>query len=88
MTYEEFEEFVKQDCFYETIYEDTEGRTILVICMLDAFTLANKIASKAVNECIKICEEHEDYGNLEDGSITDNMHSHLIKKMNRNGKRI
>ena len=44
MTYEEFLEFVPSKCMYETIYDDSEGRTILVISMLDAYGMVNKAA--------------------------------------------
>ena len=37
MTYEDFLDFVRAKCMYETIYDDSEGRTILVIRMLDAY---------------------------------------------------
>jgi hypothetical protein len=37
MTYEEFLDFVHAKCMYETIYDDSDGRTILVIRMLDAY---------------------------------------------------
>ena len=42
MTYEEFLKFVPAKCMYETIYEDTEGRPILVISMLAAYGMVNK----------------------------------------------
>jgi hypothetical protein len=42
MTYEEFLKFVPSKCMYETIYDDGEGRTILVIKLLDAFSMVNK----------------------------------------------
>ena len=42
MTYEEFLKFVPAKCIYETLYEDTEGRPILVISMLDAYGMVNK----------------------------------------------
>jgi len=42
MTYEEFLNFVPAKCMYETIYEDSEGREILVIKMLDAYGMVNK----------------------------------------------
>jgi hypothetical protein len=42
MTYEEFINFVKSECTYETIYEDSEGRLILVIELLDAYVMVNK----------------------------------------------
>jgi hypothetical protein len=37
MTYEEFLDFVRAKCMYETIYDDSDGRAILVIRMLDAY---------------------------------------------------
>ena len=42
MTYEEFVNFVHSDCEYETIYNDSEGRPILVIRLLDAYGMVNK----------------------------------------------
>jgi len=42
MTYEEFLEFVQSKCMYETIYDDSDGRPILVIRMLDAYGMVNK----------------------------------------------
>ena len=42
MTYEEFLNFVPSKCMYETIYDDSDGRTILVIKLLDAFNMVNK----------------------------------------------
>jgi hypothetical protein len=43
MTYEEFLKFVPAKCIYETLYEDTEGRPILVISMLDAYDMVDKV---------------------------------------------
>lgn len=42
MTYEEFLKFVPAKCMYETIYDDSDGRPILVIRMLDAYGMVNK----------------------------------------------
>jgi hypothetical protein len=42
MKYEDFEKFVREKCVYETIYEDSEGRQILVVQMLDAYGMVNK----------------------------------------------
>ena len=42
MTYEEFLNFVPTKCMYETIYEDSDGRDILVIRLLDAYGMVNK----------------------------------------------
>ena len=48
MTYEEFLNFVPSKCMYETIYDDSDGRTILVIKLLDAFSMVNKAQRKWV----------------------------------------
>ena len=42
MTYEEFLDFVPTKCMYETIYDDSEGRTILVITLLNAYGMVNR----------------------------------------------
>ena len=42
MTYEEFLKFVRSKCTYETIYDDSDGNTILIIKLLDAFSMVNK----------------------------------------------
>lgn len=46
MKYEEFWPFVENECLYETMYDDTEGRTIVVIRMLDLWGLVNKFKQK------------------------------------------
>ena len=46
MTYEEFLDFVPSKCMYETIYEDSKGYSILVIRMLDAYSMVNKAQKK------------------------------------------
>jgi ribosomal protein L32 len=59
MTYEEFLEFVPSKCMHETIYEDSEGRLILVIEMLDAYSLINKVNVEPCcgefDNCHKVC---------------------------------
>ena len=42
MKYEDFEKFVREKCMYEAIYDDSDGRQILVIHMLDAYSMVNK----------------------------------------------
>ena len=42
MTYEEFQEYVRSKCMYETIYTDSDGREILVIKLLDAYGMVNR----------------------------------------------
>lgn len=39
--YEAFTKFLEQECMRETIYNDSEGRRILVLRLLDAFTMAH-----------------------------------------------
>lgn len=43
MTYEEFQEYVRAKCMYETIYTDSDGREILVIKLLDAYGMVNRV---------------------------------------------
>ena len=57
MTYEEFIDFVPAKCMYETIYEDSEGRLILVIDMLSAYGMVNKFAREEREACAKVCED-------------------------------
>ena len=59
MTYEEFLNFVPSKCIYETIYDDSDGRTILVIKLLDAFNMVNKaqrtwvgLTDEEINDCL------------------------------------
>lgn len=61
MTYEEFQEFVRSKCMYETIYTDSDGREILVVKLLDAYSMLNRKAIAEEREaCAKVCEETDD----------------------------
>jgi hypothetical protein len=42
MKYEDFEKFIREKCMYETIYDDSDGRQVLIIKMLDAYGMLNK----------------------------------------------
>ena len=42
MKYEDFEKFIKEKCMYDTIYDDSDGRQVLIIQMLDAYGMVNK----------------------------------------------
>ena len=42
MKYEDFEKFVREKCMYDTIYEDSDGRQILIVQMLDAYGIVDK----------------------------------------------
>lgn len=48
-----FTDFLAAECVHETVYEDSEGRTILVIGLLDAFTMANRWGMRMVEEEVK-----------------------------------
>jgi hypothetical protein len=56
MTYEEFVDFVFAKCMYETIYDDSDGRTILVIRMLDAYKLIIQWQGLTDEERAEICK--------------------------------
>lgn len=45
MTYNEFIDIVKKSGEYEVVYDDSEGRLILVIRMIDAYGL--------ISDCVK-----------------------------------
>ena len=47
MTYEEFLKFIPAKCMYEAVYDDSDGRTILVIRMLDAYRMVNQALDAA-----------------------------------------
>jgi regulator of RNase E activity RraB len=55
MTYQEFVQRVQQS-MHETIYEDSEGRSILIIDLLDAFGLASKLI-EAKHEWVNLTSE-------------------------------
>ena len=58
MTYTEFWAFVDYECQYETLYDDSDGRTIMVIRMIDLWSLANKFKQKEkANERTDITKE-------------------------------
>jgi hypothetical protein len=57
MTYEEFLEHVPQKCMYETIYSDSEGRTILVVGMLDAYAMVNRLVKAEREACAKLIDD-------------------------------
>jgi hypothetical protein len=71
MTYKEFIDFVKSKCTYETIYEDSEGRLILVIDLLDAYGMVNK----AKHEWVGLTEAERI--NILDAEITTQSTEHF-----------
>jgi hypothetical protein len=50
MNYKEFKDYIENRVSYETIYEDGEGRTILVITMLSAYAAMNRKCVGLTNE--------------------------------------
>lgn len=63
MTYEEFQEFVRSKCMYETIYTDSDGREILVVKLLDAYSMLNRKAIAEEREaCADIAENWRSNG--------------------------
>ena len=71
MKYEDFEKFIKEKCMYDTIYDDSDGRPILIIRMLDAYGMLNKAPREWVGLTDEeILEEYrQSYG--DDGDLTD-----------------
>ena len=46
MTLENFENALRANAIYETIYDDTEGRQIVVIRLLEMYSLLKKLIEK------------------------------------------
>lgn len=70
--YEAFAEFLKSECMHEAVYTDSEGRRILVIGLLDAFTMAHCWGVRMVrDERERIAAEWDRhmYGDTEDIDI-------------------
>lgn len=57
MTYEDFEKFVQERCMYETIYDDSDGRRILVVRLLDAYGMVNKAIAAERERILDMCKE-------------------------------
>jgi hypothetical protein len=53
MNVDQFHDYLERYGCYETIYEDSDGKVILVIRFLDAYALVNKLINK----------EREEFGN-------------------------
>jgi hypothetical protein len=64
MNYEEFGEHVLR-CMHETIYDDTEGREILIIRLLDAFAMTNKAVRAEREACAQLCDDSVEYAGSE-----------------------
>ena len=87
MTYEEFLKFVPTKCIYETIYEDTEGRPILVISLLNAYGMVNKaqrpwvgLTVKERNACLVSADPCEALADPEAKQLMEDIEATLKKK--------
>jgi hypothetical protein len=69
MTYEEFIKFVQSECIHEAIYKDSEGRTILVITMLDAYGMVGSAQRPLVGLTDEDWKEIEDMSDTFDQGV-------------------
>lgn len=46
MTKDDFVDYIKNECIHEAIYEDSEGRSVLVITLLDAYAALNTLLNR------------------------------------------
>jgi len=68
MTFNNFNDYIKDKCNYETIYDDGEGRVILVITLLDAYTMTHRapksewvgLTDEEVFKCSYDADDRED----------------------------
>ena len=60
MKYEDFKDWIEKNCMYETFYEDSEGRIIMILTELDAWAMCNKFAEKEREACAKIADSYAD----------------------------
>jgi len=91
MNYEDFKEHVSTKCISEAIYEDTEGREILVITMLEAFNMTRWIEEKSkikeksnslVALFVKSKQNHERM--FGQSSVADWIYSDLLSSLEEN----
>ena len=57
MKHEDFKDWIEKNCMYETFYEDSEGRIIMILTELDAWAMCNKFAEIEREECAKMCDD-------------------------------
>jgi hypothetical protein len=83
MKYEDFEKFVREKCVYETIYDDSDGRQILVIKMLDAYGMVNKAPrewQRLTKEELQEIAEFHFHGALSGREFYDDIEAKLKEK--------
>jgi len=59
MKHEDFKSWIEKNCMYETFYEDSEGRTIMIVTEMDAWMMCNKFA-EAKSEWVGLTDEEID----------------------------
>ena len=88
MTYKGFQEYVRAECCYTAIYNDSEGREILVIPMLDAFAMVNDVPKKEwvgltvhdQNDCLVSADPCECLADPESHQLMDDVEAKLKEK--------
>ena len=60
MNMKELERYIATQCVYETIYQDSEGRAILVMTMLDALGMVNTLMEAEREACAALCDDLDD----------------------------
>lgn len=87
MTYEDFQEYVRSKIPYETIYSDSDGREILIIRMLDAYTLVNRMPRHWValtvhdqNDCLVSADPCECLADPESHQLMEDVEAKLKEK--------
>jgi hypothetical protein len=53
----EFEDHVRHTWMYETIYDDSEGRRILVLRLLNAYAAMRRAIDAEREACAKVCDD-------------------------------
>ena len=57
MTYEDFIQHLTKNVMHEARYQDSEGRSILVICVADAYDMVKNAIKEEREACARVCEE-------------------------------
>ena len=71
MNYKEFKEYIENMVPYETIYEDGEGRMIMVIKMLDAYAMMNRKWVGLTQTQVKLLREGVEKESIKTGDSID-----------------
>ena len=56
MTYEDFIQHLTKNVMHEARYQDSEGRSILVICVADAYDMVMDAIKEEREACVKAVE--------------------------------